>query len=61
MIFAKEEVNTGRQLCIDFAKVFAIVFMVLSHVFGYTVIAGVCILLASILLVRVKPFSDMKV
>lgn len=26
-----------------------------------TVIAGVCILLASILLVRVKPFSDMKV
>ena len=36
MLFAKEEVNTGRQLCIDFAKVFAIVFMVLSHVIEYT-------------------------
>ncbi len=36
MIFSKEEVNTGRQLCIDFAKAFAIIFMPLSHVFEYT-------------------------
>ena len=36
MLFNKQEVNTGRQLCIDFAKAFAIVFMVLSHPFEYT-------------------------
>jgi uncharacterized membrane protein len=35
-LFCKEEVNTGRQACIDFAKVLAIVFMVFSHPFLYT-------------------------
>lgn len=36
MLFSKEEINTGRQLGIDFAKAFAIFFMVLSHPFEYT-------------------------
>ena len=35
-LFARAEVNTGRQVCLDFAKVFALFWMVLSHPFEYT-------------------------
>ena len=34
-LFSKEEVNTGRQWSFDFAKVVAIVGMVLVHTFIY--------------------------
>lgn len=35
MIFNKQEINTGRQMCVDLAKVFAIVFMVAVHTMMY--------------------------
>jgi uncharacterized membrane protein len=35
-IFSRLDVNTGRQVNLDLAKVIAIVFMILSHPFEYT-------------------------
>ncbi len=34
-MFAPSALNTGRQVCLDFAKVFALFWMVLSHPFEY--------------------------
>lgn len=34
-MFAPSAINTGRQVCLDFAKVFALFWMVLSHPFEY--------------------------
>ena len=34
-MFSPSAINTGRQVCLDFAKVFALFWMVLSHPFEY--------------------------
>lgn len=39
-IFSKDEINNGRQLEVDIAKAFAVLFMIISHVYEYMGIAG---------------------
>ena len=45
MIFEKNEVNTGRQFEFDVAKTFAVLFMIVVHVFDHMVNPGSGILL----------------